>query len=149
MSLFHSKEHGSDLNQNQHHRGDIAAKVDIIDNRSAYNKNALVGPPLPVEHWVDDHLMLCVNPRYSNYIHTEYDDQIAIPMNTVFPFESKLFKGRAIIRCVDLPSTDKVYFKGRARKMDITFQVIHRCEFAVFINFKIQPLSARSQSIEI
>merc|ERR1719361_1604357 len=75
-----------------------------------------------MEHWVDDHIMTCVHPRYADYIHTAYDKQVAIPMNTVFPFESKLFRGTAIVRSTDLPSTDKKYFKGRARKMDITLQ---------------------------
>jgi len=116
MSLFHhkkkhSKEHSSSFDPSQ-----------IIDNSSLYNNDSSVGPPLPVKHWVDGQLMLCVNARSADYVRTGYDKQIAIPMNTVFPFESKLFRGRAIVRSIDLPSTNKAYFKGRARKMDLTLQ---------------------------
>ena len=95
----------------------------IVDNLALYNKNDNIGAPLPVSHWIDDKLLLCVNPSVAEYTHTNYDKQIAIPLNTVFEWESKLFKGKGIVRAIDLPSTDKAYFKGRARKMDFTWQV--------------------------
>ena len=136
MSLFQHKKH----DKHHHHSSSHRHPKKLADNRSLYNKDESIAPPLPVDHWVDDHLMLCVNPRYADYIHTGFDQQVAIPMNSVFPFESKLFKGKAMVRSVDLPSTNKAYFKGRARKMDFTFQVIichsvhwrDHCEFAVF-----------------
>eukprot|EP01083_Nonionella_stella_P007025 20325_1 len=64
----------------------------------------------------------------AEYTKTSYDEQIAIPLNEVFEFESLLFKGKAIVRAVDLASTDRKYFKGTNRKMDFTFQV---CEYAM------------------
>eukprot|EP00485_Elphidium_margaritaceum_P009600 CAMPEP_0202705274 /NCGR_PEP_ID=MMETSP1385-20130828/17849_1 /ASSEMBLY_ACC=CAM_ASM_000861 /TAXON_ID=933848 /ORGANISM="Elphidium margaritaceum" /LENGTH=378 /DNA_ID=CAMNT_0049363473 /DNA_START=63 /DNA_END=1199 /DNA_ORIENTATION=+ len=113
MSLFHKnkkKQNANDKNR------------PIVDNSSLYNTNMEIGPPLPVTHWVDHDLLLCVHPLFSDYIHTNYDRQVAIPLNTVFEFDSKLIAGTAIIRAVGLPSTDKSYFKGRSRKMDCTFQ---------------------------
>jgi len=95
---------------------------EIVDNSESYNNDSSIGPPLPSSKWVDKSLLLCVNPCVDSYTHTNYDKQIAIPLNSVFNFESKLFKGSAIVRAVDLPSTDKSYFKGRNRKMDFTFQ---------------------------
>ena len=95
----------------------------LVDNTKYYNTDQNLGPPLPVVKWVDKDLMLCVHPRCANYIHTTFDKQVAIPMNTVFDFESKIFSGKAIVRCIGLTSTDNQYFNGRTRKMDITIQV--------------------------
>eukprot|EP01084_Bolivina_argentea_P048105 88647_1 len=93
-----------------------------FDNLSVYNSNSKVGPPLPVNKWIDKPLLMCINPSCDKYLSTNYNKQIAIPINTVFEFESRIFKGKGICRAVDLPNTDKSYFKGRSRKMDFTFQ---------------------------
>eukprot|EP01083_Nonionella_stella_P278214 946038_1 len=115
MSLFKHKK--------KHSKGDSTSQNNIIvDNSNLFNPDGDIGPTLPEEKWIDKNLLLCVNPSVANYTHTNYDKQIAIPLNSVFDFESKLFKGQAIIRAVDLHNTDKAYFKGRNRKMDFTFQ---------------------------
>jgi len=118
MSLFKSKKKSKEENGKKNG----VTKKEIIDNSSLYNNNGDIGPPLPSSSWIDKNLLLCVNPSVDDYMHTNYDKQIAIPMNTVFQLESKLFKGCAIVRAIDLPTTNKAYFKGRNRKMDFTFQ---------------------------
>eukprot|EP01083_Nonionella_stella_P100104 281928_1 len=70
--------------------------------KNSKDTRTCTGPPLPPKHWID-----------SDYI----------PLNEVFDFESLLIKGKAICRAIDLPSTDRKYFRGRSRKMDFTFQV--------------------------
>ncbi len=79
--------------------------------------------PLPIDRWKDKPLLLCVHQSHSHYIHTPHDKDVHIPVNAVFPFESRAFKGKAIIRVKGTPTAQKWYFEGRARKMDITVQV--------------------------
>lgn len=118
MSLFKHKKKSKEESSHNKQNGVI------VDNTDSYNGDTNIGPPLPTNKWIDKNLLLCVNPSVHDYTHTNYDKQVAIPLNTVFEFESKLFKGSGIVRAIDLPSTDKAYFKGRNRKMDFTFQVI-------------------------
>mmetsp|Transcript_1439 Transcript_1439/g.2283 ORF Transcript_1439/g.2283 Transcript_1439/m.2283 type:complete len:384 (-) Transcript_1439:555-1706(-) len=113
MSLF---------NKTKHKTADTSKPGVIIDNTKLKNEDRDKGPPLPVENWIDGDLFLCTNPSVESYHHTNYDKQVAIPFNTVFQLESKIFKGCAIARAIDMPSTDKAYFRGRNRKMDFTFQ---------------------------
>ena len=117
-------------------------KKELTDNRASYNPNTDIGPPLPTSKWIDENLLLCVNPCVDSYTHTNYDLQVAIPINSVFQFESKLFKGSAICRAIDLPSTDKAYFKGRNRKMDFTFQVKTKLSLSSQIQSQSVPISA-------
>lgn len=66
---------------------------------------------LPPSKWPDNPLLFCLHPLHNHYIHTPFDDDIAIPINKVFQIESKAFKGCAILRVIDAPTTPKEYSK--------------------------------------
>ena len=92
-------------------------------DKDSISPDVVNGPPLSMDEWPDYPLMLCINTRHSKYIHSNHDDHVAIPINTVFELESKSFKGQGIVRIADTPNCDKKYFKGRRRKSAITSQV--------------------------
>ena len=139
MSLFKIRKKSKEDIPSETKNGKTESKENVIvDNRESYNSNMDIGPPIPTSKWIDENLLLCVNPCVDSYTHTNYDQQVAIPINTVFQFESKLFKGSAICRAIDLPSTDKAYFKGRNRKMDFTFQVKTKHHYSSQINANLR-----------
>jgi len=108
-------------------RGNVVSEVvegfkkESIQNTTSMNVE-INKPPLPIGQWINNPLLLCVNARCSSYIHSNYDKNIAIPLNQVFNCSSDAFEGKAIVRVTNLPSTEEWYFKNRQRKMDFTIQ---------------------------
>ena len=103
---------------------------------SSISPDIINGPPIPADEWPDRPILLCTHPRHKKYIHTKPDMKGAIPINQVFDIESKAFKGKCIMRIVDMPTTDKKYFQGRRRKSDNTIQACFNFLFSYWVRHK-------------
>ena len=80
----------------------------------------------PVSDWPDAPVLVRCSPDVPMEIYLAGKSAYgALPINdksTPIPFETPLFKGHAMIRIADLPSSPADYFRGKRRKMQVAIQ---------------------------
>ena len=80
----------------------------------------------PVSEWPDLPVLVRCSPDVPMEVHLPGKSAYgALPINdktSPIPFETPLFKGHAMIRIADLPSSPVDYFRGKRRKMQVAIQ---------------------------